>query len=107
MNLALNPYELYIDEFTIEENGSFVPFLDIMFCMDNQGSLQTDWYIKPTDSRSYLYFNSAHPNHVYSGIVYSQFLRLRRIINSNDRLDQKLKDLSQAFIKCGYPKKYR
>ena len=75
-----------------------------MFCMDSNGSLQTDLYIKPTDSKSYLHFGSAHPNHVYSGIVYSQCLRLRRIINSQIRLEQKVKNLSEAFIKCGYPK---
>ena len=104
VNLALSPYGLLIDEFQIKENGSFVPFLDIMFCMDSNGSLQTDLYIKPTDSKSYLHFGSAHPNHVYSGIVYSQCLRLRRIINSKIRLGQKMKNLAEAFIKCGYPK---
>ena len=41
----------------------------------------TELLRKETDSRSYLYSGSTHPNHIYSRIVYSQRLRLRRSIN--------------------------
>lgn len=78
--------------------------LDILFCFDKDGSLQTDLYVKPTDARSYLNFKSAHPNHVFSGVVYSQCLRLRRIINDKDRLEKRLEELCQAFEKSSYPK---
>ena len=91
MSLTLNP-------------GEFVAFLDIEFCFDNGGSLQTDLHIKETASRSYLYFGSSHPNHVFSGVVYSQCLRLRRIINNQIRLEKQLDDLSECFIACNYPK---
>ena len=97
------PFGLFIDECDIKDNSCFIPFLDIQFCMDSEGELQTDLYIKPTDSRSYLHFSSTHPNHVYTGIVYSQCIRLRRIINSQTRLEIRMKDLCEAFIKCGYP----
>ena len=62
-----------------------------------------DLYIKPTDSRFYLHFGSSHPNHVFSGIVYSQCSRLRRIIISNDILRSRLAELSDSFVSCGYP----
>ena len=58
----------------------------------------------PTDSKSYLHFGSAHPNHVYTGIVWDIGNTLRRIINSQTHLKQKMKDLPEAFIKCGYSK---
>ena len=61
--------------------------------------------MKPTDARSYLNFKSAHPNHVFPGIVYSQCLRLRRIINDNSRLENRLKELCIAFEKSDYPRK--
>ena len=103
VNLALKPSCLLIDEFAFEELGICVPFLDICFCIDMDGNLFTDLHIKPTDSRSYLYFGSSHPNHVYSGIVYSQCSRLRRIIISNDILKSRLAELCESFKSCGYP----
>ena len=103
VNLKLAPFGLFIDECVIKDNGCFIPFLDIQFCMDSEGKLQTDLYIKPTDSRSYLHFSSTHPNHVYTGIVYSQCIRLRRIINSQVRLEIRMKDVCESFIKGGYP----
>ena len=75
------------------------------YTFDEQGNLQTDLHVKETDSRSYLHFSSSHPNHIFSGIVYSQCLRLRRVINSNDRLKNQLEILKEAFLESGYPKK--
>ena len=42
--------------------------------------------------------------YIDSGIGYSQFLRLRRIINSDIRLENRINDLKQAFIDAHYPK---
>ena len=105
VNAQLNPYGLYIDESMIKEVNEYVPFLDIQFCFDIEGNLQTDLYVKPTDARSYLNFKSAHPKHVFPGIVYSQCLRLRRIINKKDRLKLRLTELCTAFKKSEYPAK--
>ena len=79
--------------------------MDIKFCFDQEGQLQTDLFIKETDSRSYLNFASAHPNHTFSGNVYSQSLRLRRIINDRERLRTRLTELAECFKKAGYPEK--
>lgn len=103
VNKALQPHGLLIDEYQYKENGEYVAFLDIKFCFDEEGKLQTDLHVKETDSRSYLHFSSAHPNHIYSGIVYSQCLRLRRIINSNERLKIRLDELKVAFKAAQYP----
>ena len=103
VNEALRPHGLNIDEASVTNPGEFVAFLDIKFCFDTTGSLQTDLHVKETDSRSYLNFSSTHPNHVYSGIVYSQCLRLRRIINCNSRLTLRLSELRVAFINACYP----
>ena len=103
VNQALDLDGLCIDEYNFEELGICVPFLDVLFCMDMNGMLFTDLYVKPTDSRSYLHFGSYHPNHVFSGIVYSQCSRLRRIIISDDVLKLRISELCEAFISCGYP----
>ena len=94
-----------IDEYEVENTGSFVSFLDVKFTFDANGQLQTDLHVKETDARSYLHFSSSHPNHIFSGIVYSQCLRLRRIINSTERLKTQLDILKDAFLESGYPKK--
>ena len=86
-------------------NGEYIAFLYIQYSFDGEGALQTDLFVKPTDSRSYLQFGSTHPNHVFSAIVYSQCLRLRRTINCNQRHANRLGELKQAFMNSNYPSK--
>ena len=63
VNEKLSPFGITIDESSIWLPNDFIAFLDIQLCFDSTGSLQTDLYTKPTDSRTYLNFNSAHPKH--------------------------------------------
>ena len=96
-------YNLTIDQYSFSLPGNFVPFLDIKFCFDSDVNLQTDLYVKETDSRAHLNFGSCHPNHIFSGIGFSQCLRLRRIINCDKRLKTRLSELKDCFKKCKYP----
>ena len=97
INIRLAKYGLTIDENTIANLHEFVAFLDIKYMFDADGDIQTDLYVKPTDSRAYLQFGSTHPNYVFSGIVYSQCVRLRRIINCNQRLSKHIAELKKPF----------
>ena len=103
VNQRIGTVGLNIDEHNIVDPSNYVAFLDIQFTFDQEGSLQTDLYVKPTDSRSYLQYGSTHPNHVFSAIVYSQSLRLRRIINNDTRLRGRLEELKEAFLNSNYP----
>ena len=103
VNEKLCPFGLTIDESCICPPSDYIAFLDIQFCFDSAGNLQTDLYTKPTDSRAYLNFNSAHPKHTFSGIVYSGCFRLRKIINNQDRLEKRLQELGHCFKNAGYP----
>ena len=61
---------LNIDEHTIgglNTNGSF---LDIQYCFDNNGHIQTDLCPKEADIRSCLEFDSSLPRHNICGIIY-------------------------------------
>ena len=71
VNDTIAPYGLNIDEFQVKNVDCFVNFLDIKYKFDSEGNLQTDLYMKETTSRAYFHFNSCHPNHIFSGIVYS------------------------------------
>ena len=103
VNIRLSDYGLYVDEFSVKPVEEYIPFLDVQFCFDSSGQIQPDLYTKSTDSRSYLNFNSTHPNHIYSGIVFSQCLRLHRIINDTNRLETRLRELKTCFRDAGYP----
>ncbi len=105
MNRRLSSFGLNIDEYTICDPNNPIAFLDTQFTFDANGDLQTDLYIKETDSRSYLFYGSSHPNHVFSSIVYSQCLRLRRIINNTDRLAIRIDELKTFFLVANYPHK--
>ena len=105
VNQKISSLGLHIDESSFKKNSDFINFLDIQYCFDGNGLLQTDLYRKETDSQAYLNFSSAHPNHTFSGSVYSQALRLRRIINSRERLQIRLSELAEAYKKAGYPNK--
>ena len=87
------------------EPNDMVHILDIMYGFDESGNLVTDLYRKETDSRGYLSYSSCHPNHVFSGIVYSQALRLKRIISKEESLLKHLNDMKDDFFKAGYPHK--
>ena len=99
VNKFLKPSDLVIDESNFEEVGICVPFLDVLFCIDVNGMLFTDLYIKPTDARSYLHFGSCHPNHVFSGIVIHNVSLPKNHI-SDDILKYRIADLCNAFISC-------
>ena len=58
VNSRLADLGLNIDEHVIEDNNEYVSFLDIKFCFDSSGSLQTDLFVKETDAGSYLYFTT-------------------------------------------------
>ena len=95
VNRLLRPFGLYIDESNYKTTSNFINLLDILYSFDENGILQSDLYRTETDSQAYLNFSSAHPNHTFSGNGYSQSLRLRRIINSKDRLHIRLEELQK------------
>ncbi|XP_072166479.1 uncharacterized protein [Diadema setosum] len=93
-------------KFTMESSQEKVHFLDVLVSIDQDNqTLQTSVYRKPTDSFSYLRFDSFHPHHIKQSIVYSQMLRFRRIISDEDMFDREVLTLGRQFLKRGYPPK--
>ena len=90
--------------YEIGESCNFCTFLDVNYKFID-GKLVTDIHSKPTDAHRYLHYKSCHPSHVFRGIVYSQALRYRRIINDNVTLLERLTDLAGYFYNSGYPAK--
>ena len=99
-------YKLYNIKLTMEIKKShlFINFLDVKYRFINC-ELDTDLFFKPTDAHRFLHYNSAHPNHTFSSVVFSQGLRYLRIISDRLVLRFRLNDLTKFFIDCGYPVK--
>ena len=90
-------------QFEAESSTLHVNFLDVTVSLDEQHSIQTDLYTKPTDSHNYLNYNSAHPRHCRDGIPYSQFLRLKRICSNEKTFVHQGREMSKNIIRADYP----
>ena len=89
--------------FTSEKSKTSVNFLDLTINLLDQ-ELETNLYCKPTDCHQFLDFNSAHPLHIKTYIVYSQGLRIKRSCSSNLAIENHMKNLRGWFRNRGYPK---
>jgi hypothetical protein len=91
-------------KFTAEYSRSEVTFLDTRVKRDTTSNeLYVDLYTKPTDTHSYLRYDSAHPSHCKDAGPYSQFLRLRRNCSRMDDFLTHAQELTQHYINRGYP----
>ena len=90
-------------KFTAESSSSSVNFLDLTIKMERDRTLSTSLFVKPTDSASYLHFDSAHPSHCIKGIPYGQFLRIRRICSKEADFIAHCVRKGQHFVRRGYP----
>ena len=90
-------------KFTVNYSFEEISFLDTIVRLDKNGNIDTSLYRKPTDTYNYVLFNSAHPLSCKSAILYSQFLRIRRICTNLNDFDRHSNNMSVAFLKPGYP----
>ena len=75
------------EDLALEQN-----FLDVKCLVDNN-NINFDIYYKPTNSFSYLRFDSSHPKHTIKNIAYSLAKRIINIVSINkDIRIEKLKD---------------
>ena len=87
-----------------EISETSVTFLNINISVqDNTCNLATSVHYKPTDSHSYLLYSSSHPSHVKDSILYSQFLRFRRLCSNDSDFNSKCDEMSNFFFDRGYP----
>ena len=84
---------------------SQVSFLDVsVFAHNNR--INTKVFFKETDTHLLLHRNSAHPQHVFKGILKSQILRFKRICTSNFDFDEACNTLFEALITRGYKRAF-
>ena len=89
-------------KFTFEASLTQVNFLDTTVHIEPDGTIWTDLYCKPTDSHSYLRFDSSHPGHCCKSLPYSQFLRFRCICSHDTDFERHGALLVTYFTERGY-----
>lgn len=89
-------------QFTMVNNNKQLNFLDV--CVYKEGEkLETDIYHKPTDSRSYVPFTSAHPKHILHNIPFTLAKRINLIVSSPARRKDRFDELKNTLLKLKYP----
>ena len=92
-------------KFTYKWSKHEIDFLDVKV-MNESGVLETDVFIKPTDSHQYLHYSSCHPGACKRSIPYAQAMRLRRICSKSCFFEKRAEDLVRFLTDRGYKKAY-
>ena len=77
-------------------------FLDVKVVREEDGTINTELYVKPTDRTRYLHKKSDHPRHVKEGIAKGQFRRIRRICSREEDYWKYGKQVQQKLTSRGY-----
>ena len=92
-------------KFTISHDKCQMNFLDILVC-NNDGSLSTSLYRKPTDRNSLLHGQSYHPLALKKSLPISQLNRVRRICSSDTDFKQQQAALETRFLQRGHKREW-
>ena len=89
-------------KFKFEYSKSEIEFLDLSIRIEN-GRIETNLYVKPTNLQLYLDFFSNHPQHCKEGIVYSQALRVIERCSKPEDVATNLAILKQKLLERNFP----
>jgi hypothetical protein len=98
----LNSLQPGVIKFKFEFSNELVEFLDLQIMIEN-GKLETNLYIKPTNLQLYLDFFSNHPEPCKEGVVYGQALRILERCSKTEDAEKHLDDLKSKLKKRNYP----
>lgn len=105
-----NSLQLFVDylnnrehriKFTCHSSTQSVEFLDTKVLINN-GKIDTELFIKPTNAMSYLKRNSFHPTHTFNSLPYGEFIRARRNCSKAEAYEIVSLKIKQAFLNRGY-----
>ncbi|XP_060066994.1 uncharacterized protein LOC132547247 [Ylistrum balloti] len=91
-------------KFTYEVSSTSMNFLDTTVIKEEDGTLQTTLYTKPTDAHLYLHYHSCHPRQQIRNIPFGQLLRVRRICSTLDEFEKHSRVMCDHFRLRGYPR---
>ena len=92
-------------KFTCKWSDHEIEFLDVKV-LNESGVLETDVFIKSTDSHQYLHHSSCHPGACKKSNPFAQAMRLRRICSKSCFFEERVRDLVKFLVERGYRKAY-
>lgn len=87
---------------TLEYSQTEIAFLDLLISKEENGDLHTSIFRKSTDRNTILRADSFHSQHLIKNIPYGQFLRLKRICDTQEDYQTKSVDMAKRFEERGY-----
>ena len=91
-----------IIKFKFEYSNTSIEFLDLTIRIEN-GRLETDLFVKPTNLQLFLDYFSNHPQHCKEGIVYSQALRVIERCSRPEDMNKNLNILKEKLLQRNFP----
>ncbi|KAI4478519.1 hypothetical protein M0804_011842 [Polistes exclamans] len=77
-------------QFTMEvENNGTLPFLDMNIIRNEDGSIVTNWYVKPTSSGRCINYNSNHPMSQKIGVIKGLLFRAMTLSSKKFHIENK------------------
>lgn len=92
-------------KFTSKCSVNEIEFLDVRV-INKSGVLETDVFVKPTDSHQYLHYSSCHPGACKKSIPYAQAMRLRRICSKPYFFEKRAENLVEYLIERGHQRNF-
>ena len=91
-------------QFTVEiETDGCLPFLDVLLCHQENRSIQTSVYLKPTHTNKYLDVSSHHPLAHKSSLVRTLCTRAKSLSSSQEYLSKEMSYVRSVLSQNGYP----
>ena len=79
-----------------------IEFLDLEVRVEN-GRLETNLYVKPSNLQLFLDYFSNHPQHCKEGIIFGQALRIIERCSKAEDLEKNLDSLAEKLKERNYP----
>ena len=85
-------------KFTSSSSENQIESSDVLVSKNND-KIETDLFVKETDTHQFLHAKSCHRYHTKTGIPYGQALRLRRIISNDTKFEARCTELKDSLLK--------
>ncbi len=91
-------------QFTREEcQDNKLPFLDCLICINEDRTISTEVYRKPTHTDHYLQFDSHHPLVHKLSVIRTLFHRADTVVSNPAKISQEKEYVKSALRDCQYP----
>ena len=77
-------------------------FLDVLLQINNNSTINTALCCKTTDRHICLHYKSNHPIHLKHSMIFSKFIRYKRICSDHRDFIKCSKELTHSFLIKGY-----